>query len=345
MMALSDRSLRSEGPARCESHILLGSSRVCRRFGSMRSRIRWFVAGVRHRLRPDTLRRKLFKLPVVRQADIVCGLRSLDIAEGDEVMLHSSLSSMGYVEGGAEAVIDALLETVGTNGTVLAPSFSAYSVRRGELGSWWAPQTTPVSTGAITEAFWRRPAAKRSFHPTHAVAAIGARAQFFTSEHGLDGDRYSFWGTGVFGSQSPWEKVVQEDVHYVMLGCTFEPSTLGHYVETCIVNTELAGLPRTEARGFANALRHEYYNKSGPWPDLNRVRLGTVLNKMGLVRHSRVGLAHLMNVRAAQYTHVATRLCREEPKKWLSTAYLVWRERVLQRQAEIQAIHESQAEV
>ena len=45
--------------------------------------------------------------------DIKFSLELMGIAKGDVVIVHSSLSSMGYVTGGADAVIDALLETVG----------------------------------------------------------------------------------------------------------------------------------------------------------------------------------------------------------------------------------------
>ena len=54
----------------------------------------------------------------VTQQNITDGLRALGLHRGHAVLAHSSLSSFGYVEGGADAVIDALLETVGQEGTV-----------------------------------------------------------------------------------------------------------------------------------------------------------------------------------------------------------------------------------
>ena len=61
---------------------------------------------------------------IVRRDDIVRGLRALGLAPGDVVLVHSSLGSLGHVEGGADAVIDALLDTVGTEGTVLVPTLT-----------------------------------------------------------------------------------------------------------------------------------------------------------------------------------------------------------------------------
>ena len=55
---------------------------------------------------------------------IAAGLRELGLGEGDCVGVHSSLRSFGHVEGGADAVIDALLEVVGPTGTVVMPAYS-----------------------------------------------------------------------------------------------------------------------------------------------------------------------------------------------------------------------------
>jgi len=67
------------------------------------------------------------KKPEVRvsKEDIKASLRELRLKEGDMVGVHSSLSSFGYVEGGVDAVFDALLEVVGEEGTVVMPTYSA----------------------------------------------------------------------------------------------------------------------------------------------------------------------------------------------------------------------------
>ncbi len=63
--------------------------------------------------------------PYVTKEDIKVGLMKLGLNRGDTVGVHSSLSSFGYVEGGADAVIDALLETVGESGNVVVSTHSA----------------------------------------------------------------------------------------------------------------------------------------------------------------------------------------------------------------------------
>ena len=61
----------------------------------------------------------------ITQKDIEEGLRELGLRRGDAVEVHSSLSSLGWVEGGATTVIEALMQVVGEEGALV---MSAYSV-------------------------------------------------------------------------------------------------------------------------------------------------------------------------------------------------------------------------
>ena len=60
--------------------------------------------------------------PHVTYSMLVDGLGNLGLTEGDVVLVHSSLSRFGYVEGGADTVVDALLAAVGAEGTVAVPT-------------------------------------------------------------------------------------------------------------------------------------------------------------------------------------------------------------------------------
>ena len=105
---------------------------------------------------------------MVTKQRLISDFRRLGLREGMDVMVHSSLSSIGAVKGGADTVVDALLAAVGRSGTLLMPSFNH---KRAQV---YNPMTTPTTNGAIPNAMWRRPQAARSMHATHAVAAIGA---------------------------------------------------------------------------------------------------------------------------------------------------------------------------
>ena len=61
---------------------------------------------------------------MITLADISISLRALGLGPGHHVLVHSSLSSMGHVDGGAPTVVQALLDVVGPQGTVLAPTLT-----------------------------------------------------------------------------------------------------------------------------------------------------------------------------------------------------------------------------
>ncbi len=112
---------------------------------------------------------------------ILAGLQELGIVPGDHLLVHSSLRSFGYVEGGADAVIDALLEAVGASGTVLMPTLT-FSILKSYPHEFSVRQT-PSATGRITETFRQRNGALRSGHPVSSAAAIGSQAAFLTAAH------------------------------------------------------------------------------------------------------------------------------------------------------------------
>lgn len=103
------------------------------------------------------------------QREIRGGLRGLGVESGTGLVVHSSLSRLGWVEAGADAVVDAILDAVAPDGTVLMPTFTRYDES-------YHPADSPSTTGAITEAFRTRPGSERSTHPTKSVAVHGPDA-------------------------------------------------------------------------------------------------------------------------------------------------------------------------
>jgi len=123
------------------------------------------------------------KTRVATKEDIKEGLKKLGLPKGAVVMVHSSLSRFGYVEGGADTVIDALLESVGKEGTIVAPTITVSPRFSANIPPTFNPDTTPCWTGPIPERLRKRKEALRSLHPTHSVAAIGAKAKEIIEDH------------------------------------------------------------------------------------------------------------------------------------------------------------------
>ena len=156
--------------------------------------------------------------------DIVSGLRGLGLRPGDRVLAHSSLSSFGYVEGGAPAVIDALLDVVGPDGTVLVPTLTGDETLSPANPPRFDPHSSPCWTGRIPETLRMRPDAIRSLHPTHSVAAIGRDAESLTREH-ID-------SITPCDERSPYGKLAELPNGYVLLiGVSYQSLTLLHHVE------------------------------------------------------------------------------------------------------------------
>ena len=163
----------------------------------------------------------------ITKNDIITKLRELGLKCGDNIIAHSSLSSFGYVEGGADTVIDALTELLTDNGTLVMPSFNHGSVyygesRTGDTGIFDV-KTTPTSNGVIADTFWRRPGVLRSMNPTHSFAAWGKNAARYTARHHL---------VDSFGKDSPVGMLWQDGGQCLFLGVGYSANTFHHFVET-----------------------------------------------------------------------------------------------------------------
>ncbi len=63
-------------------------------------------------------------MKTIIKSEIIDVLRNVGLGSGDSVMVHTSLGQIGYVCGGAQAVIEALIEVVGQDGTIMMPTQS-----------------------------------------------------------------------------------------------------------------------------------------------------------------------------------------------------------------------------
>ena len=148
-------------------------------------------------------------------------LEKIGIRKGDCLLVHSSLKSLGDIEGGAETLIQALIEHIGENGTLLMPALSYETVTKDH--PIFNVSDTPSCVGALTEYFRKRKGTLRSLHPTHSISTFGKKAQFFISNHELD-------STPV-GSNSPLSKLRDSQGKILFIGCGLRPNTSMHGVE------------------------------------------------------------------------------------------------------------------
>ena len=177
--------------------------------------------------------------PPVGIASLTADLRALGVRPGATMIVHSSLSTLGWVIGDAPAVIAALSAALGPAGTLVMP---AHSGGLSDPASWVAPPVPPEwhariraempaydpditptrIMGAIPESFRTHPGVRRSAHPRQSCAARGPRAAFVTDDHALD---------CAMGERSPLARLYDLDAHVLLLGVGHERNTSLHLAE------------------------------------------------------------------------------------------------------------------
>jgi aminoglycoside 3-N-acetyltransferase len=146
----------------------------------------------------------------VRRSDLRAGLRELGVRPGTVVFAHVRLSALGWVVGGVESVVRALLDCVGPLGTLAT------------VGSW---DDIPFRLGRwprFPERLRTWPNARRSAHPDQRVIAVGSLAEHLTADHPLDDS---------FGPGSPFARLAEVDGDVLMLGAPLGALTLLHHAE------------------------------------------------------------------------------------------------------------------
>jgi len=162
----------------------------------------------------------------LNRASLVRSLGDLGVSCGDSLLVHSAFRALGPVEGGPDALIDAILDVLGPTGNLMAPTFNYSSPIP---TPYFDPCETPGRTGIVTEVLRKRPGAMRSLHPTHSVAVIGPDAADLTAGH-LD--------TRAMGPNSPIDKLASRGGKILLIGCGMTSNTTIHVAE------EHAGVPK-----------------------------------------------------------------------------------------------------
>ncbi|MEW2394936.1 AAC(3) family N-acetyltransferase [Streptomyces sp. NPDC046862] len=177
--------------------------------------------------------------PLVTRDSLAEGLRSLGVQPGETLLVHSSLSALGWVNGGAVTVVLGLLDALGPDGTLVVPT------QTGDLSDpalwsnppvpeeWWAairatmpaydPLVTPSrGVGVIPETVRTWPGAHRSAHPQTSFAALGPRAAALVDGHAPDCR---------LGERSPLAQLERTGARVLLLGAGFDACTSFHLAE------------------------------------------------------------------------------------------------------------------
>jgi aminoglycoside 3-N-acetyltransferase len=167
----------------------------------------------------------------ISKDQLIQDLIDCGIQKGESVLVHSSLSKIGYLKNGPKDLVDALFAVLGENGNVLMPNspnaeFQLNYIQKNRL---FDVKNSVSKLGAISEYFRLLPGAKRSEHPTEPVSCIGPDAEYFTQTH--------FGEKTPYTKNSPFYKLTEKKGKILYIGVTFaNAGTSLHLLEDAVSN-------------------------------------------------------------------------------------------------------------
>lgn len=175
-------------------------------------------------------------LPPVTRTQLATAVRQTGVRAGGILMLHTQMSAIGNVIGGADTVVLAVQDALGPAGTLLV--YTCWEHDAFHIADWpearraaylaeppvFDPDVSQAwsGVGRLPERVRTWPGARRSAHPLASVAALGPDAEWLTRDHRLD-DGY--------GPTSPFARLVERGGQILLLGAPLDTITLMHHAE------------------------------------------------------------------------------------------------------------------
>lgn len=184
-------------------------------------------------------------------------LESMGLKGDETILIHSSMKSIGEVDGGADTVLDAWMEYF-KDGLLLLPTHTWKTVNADN--PVYNPQTTPSCVGLLTNMFMKRDGVIRSLHPTHSMAGYGKSAAEY-----LAGEEYNNTPCTPGGC---YDRLKDAGGKVLLVGVGHERNTYIHSVEEVLnVPNRLSDMPMELV---IELLKEDKDNKNKKLPHYNR---------------------------------------------------------------------------
>lgn len=235
----------------------------------------------------------------VTREDFIRGFSNLSLRRGHKVIVHGSLSSFGFVEGGTRTVVQALMDAIASEGLLVMPAFTYGR-------DVYDPACSVSHTGRIAEEFRKMPGVRRSLHPTHSLCAWGKDAGTFVEGH----DRMD-----PFGPNSPLHRFIYEGGYVLLLGVTHTSNCVIHVAQ------ELAPVPYLDRPKHVRLIdqRGEIQTVTARRAgcSLGFDKITPFLEEKKLEKLTAIGNAAVRAISAKEIVDVAVRLFKETPSALL----------------------------
>lgn len=255
----------------------------------------------------------------IHKNDIINTLHEIGVKKGSLIFMHSSLSDMGHVPGGADTIINALLETIGPKGTLIMPAFASSSRiqspvihdglnKEPHIAFPYDPNKSSSGDGKISDVFWRRKGVLRSRQPTHSIAAYGYLAEYMVEGH--DETKSPNYMGG------PWSKILQNDGVFLFWGVDFNCMTFLHAMEDWLnmpyVTTAKAAIIKNRKVVEVEVIKyvpgHRDFYKGGA------AKIFKELHKEKLkIKSKRIGLGEIKLIKAKELYNRTYEIMKRKP--------------------------------
>ena len=237
--------------------------------------------------------------PAVSRHELTAQLLALGVESSGVLLVHTSFSRVGPVEGGPHGLIAALQDAIGPEGTLVMPSMSD-----DDDHPFDAAKTACRGMGIMADSFWKRPGVLRSDSP-HAFAAIGPNAAVVTAAHPLDVPH---------GLDSPVGRVYELDGQVLLLGVGHDANTTIHLGET-LAGVRYRRKKYLTVRRDGRPVRYHYAEIDHCCDNFNL--MDRWLNAAHLQRRGVVGGADARLIRSRDVVDIALQHLRENETAFL----------------------------
>jgi aminoglycoside 3-N-acetyltransferase len=240
----------------------------------------------------------------ITKQDLLNNLKEIGIQNNDVLLVHSSLSRIGFLEDGPKTLVDALIEAVGPAGHILMPTSpnNVYQLNYIRETPFFDVLNTPSKTGKTTEYFRNLPTTVRSLHPTEPVSVLGPRADYFVKDH--------FAQLTPYNENSPFFKVSKEGGKILYIGVSLSMAgTNLHTLEDAVdfkfpvYHTEIFDFKVIDDKGKKHSVQTKVHDPN--WSKKRKCDdLIPLFEEQGALKKVKIGQAESLLVDAGKFLDV-----------------------------------------